>query len=589
MSRIFILKSFLLISLLLVSITATAKEYEIPQIRAEYAIAADGTVTITEHRSYSFDGSYSWADYRLPLSGFTDIENIRVSEGGDYYLNENSEQPGTFTISKDNNSVVIQWFFDAEDESRTFTLQYELTGALVSGNEWAEFFWTFMGGDRPKPTAAFSAEVRFPEPAGPSTLYFWDYTSDDKASIEIRDGLLFVTAYNIGRNDRVAVRVLMPATFFDSNNNLITDSNFTLEGVQQEEEQRVEQQIAEAERRAWFESITPNVIALLTVLSTGIFVLLYRKYGQRHSTATISDRETILVPGKLPPAIIGRLLSANQTSGNHLTATIFDLSRRGWFRIKENEKEKTFFSQESSEFQIVKTDSSPYDDLTEWEKSLVDFLNIKISKGQDTFKSLFQKDASEATKWFSSWKSLVKEDFESRGWMDKESYKGAWINFVLQFPLVIASVYFLVNGGPVSLILLVTSILMATASVSVIRRTPKGEEVYTRWKAYKHGLANADERTIRMEMADRHFIYATAFHLSKKQITTLIEQTSPDSSTAAYLPWIILMVGSSNTPASVASSLATLSSSGTTTFSGTAGGGGAVGGSAGGGASGGAG
>lgn len=581
--------SFLIILLFVVFASTEAKDYEIPQIEAEFSIAADGTVTVTEHRTYNFDGSFSWADYRLPLRGFNSIENIRVNDEGNSFINENSEQPGTFKVSEGDETVVIQWFFDAEDESRTFTLQYELTGALVSGNEWTEFFWTFMGGDRPKSTAAFSAEISFPEPVSSNTLYFWDYTSGGKALIEIRDGVMSVTLNNIGRNERVAVRMLMPSAFFDPDNNLITDGSVSLEGARQEEEQRRQQQIAEAERREWFESVTPNVVALLSVLSTGIFVLVYRRYGRRHSTATISDRETVIIPGRLAPAIIGRLLTANTTSGNQLTATIFDLSRRGWFRIKENEKEKTFFSQESSEFQIVKTDYTPQEDLVDWEKSLIDFLNMKISKGQDTFKDLFQKDASNATKWFSSWKSMVKEDFESRGWMDKESYKGVWINFLLQVPLVIASIYLLVNGGPISFILLIISVLMATASFSVIRRTPKGEEVYTRWKAYKDGLAHADERTIRMEMADKHFIYATAFHLSKKQITTLIEQTSPDSSTAMYLPWIVLMAGSQNTPASVASSLATLSSSGTTTFSGTAGGGGAVGGSAGGGASGGAG
>jgi len=580
---------FLIILLPIWSLSAEAKEYEIPQIRAEYSIASDGTVTITEHRTYSFDGSFSWADYRLPLRGFTAIENIRVSEDGHSYINENSEQPGTFTVSKGDETVVIQWFFDAKDESRTFTLRYEITGALVSGSEWTEFFWTFMGDDRPKRTDSFSAELTFPEPINRNTLYVWDYTPGDKASIEFMNGKLSVTANSVGRKEPVAVRMLMPATFFDSNNNLITDSNFTLEGVQQEEQQRVQQQIAEAERRAWFESITPNVVVLLTVISIGIFVLLYRRYGRRHSTATISDRETILIPGKLPPAIIGRFLTANQTSGNHLTATIFDLARRGWFRIRENEKEKSFFSQEASEFQIIKADSAPHDDLVDWEKSLVDFLNMKLSKGQDTFKSLFQKDASEAAKWFSSWKSLIKKDFDSRGWMDKESYKGAWINVLFQAPLIAISVYFLVNGGPISLILMITATMLAVASLSIIRRTPKGEEVYTRWKAYKDGLTNADERTIRMEKADRHFIYATAFHLSKKQITTLIEQTNTDTTTSSYLPWIILMAGSQNTPASVASSLATLSSSGTTTFSGTAGGGGAVAGSGGGGASGGAG
>ena len=448
-----------------------------------------------------------------------------------------------------------------------------------------------MGDDRPKPTASFSAAITFPEPVDQSSLYFWDYTSKDKASFEIRDGKLTITANNMGRKEPVATRILIPAELFDENNNLMYDDDLTLERVIQEEEEREQQQIAEAEQRAWFESITPNVVVLLTIISIGIFVLAYKRYGRRHSTATVSERETVMLPGKLPPAIIGRFLTANQTSGNHLTATIFDLARRGWFRIKENEKEKSFFSQESSEFIIERSESAPKnnDEVLNWEESLIDFLNMKISKGDDTFESLFKSDATEAAKWYGKWKSMLKEDFDSRNWMDKESYKGAWINFLLQIPLIALSVYFLVNGGPISLISMFTALFLAIASLGIVRRTPKGEEVYTRWKAYKDGLKNADERTVRMELADRHFIYATAFHLSKKKITTLMEQSDPDTHSSSYLPWIVLMAGSRNSPASVASSLATLSSSGTTTFSGTAGGGGAVAGSAGGGASGGAG
>ena len=580
---------FLIILLPLSFFSAEAKEYEIPQIRAEYEIAGDGTVTITEHRTYSFDGSFSWADYRLPLSGFTAIENIRVSADGESYINENSEQPGTFTVSKDENRVVIQWFFDAEDENRTFSLSYELKGALVSGDQWAEFFWTYMGDDRPKPTEAFQAELTFPESVDNENLYFWNYASNDKATIDYGDGNLIIAGRELGRREAIQVRILVPLSMFSSENNLMPDDGLTLENVIRQEEKREQDQIAKAERRAWFESITPNVVVLLTVLSIGVFVLLYRRYGQRHSTATISAGETVVTPGNLPPAIIGRMLMSNQTTGNHLTATIFDLSRRGWFRIKENEKEKTFLSHETSEFKLVNVSSDPHDDINDWEKSLADFLKMKIFKGQDTFKSLFQEDASEATKWFSSWKSLLKKDFDSRGWMDKESYKGAWINFLLQAPVIAISIYFLVNGGPISLISMITATLLAIASLAIVRRTPRGEEVYTRWKAYKDGLKNADERTIRMEMADKHFIYATAFHLSKKQITTIMEQTNSVSESGSFFPWIVLMAGSSNTPASVASSLATLSSSGTTTFSGTAGGGGAVAGSAGGGASGGAG
>jgi uncharacterized membrane protein len=574
----------------LVVTTAVAKEYEIPRIHAEYSIASDGTVTIIEHRSYTFDGSFSWADYRLPLDGFTDIENIRVREEGELFINENSENPGTFSVSKDDSRVVVQWYFEAEDEERTFTVSYELKGALVTGNEWTEFFWTFAGDDRPKPTENFTAEITFPQAVDQNSTYVWDLTPDNKTNLEFRDGKIMISGSNIGRRQPVEARFLVPSSFFDPQNNMIPDPELTLQQVQQEEEERQERELAEAERKAWFEAITPNVVILLTVLSVGFFVLVYKKYGQRHSTATISDRETVFIPGKIRAAIIGRLLTANQTSGNHLTATIFDLARRGWFRIEESEKEKSFFSQETSEFQIVKAENSPDDrDLTEWEKNLIDFLNMKIAKGQDTFKALFQEDATEAAKWYGTWKKQIKEDFESRNWMDKNSYKGAIINFVLQFPLVVLSVYFLVQGGPISLISMVTSVMFAVASFSIIKRTPEGEEVHARWTAYKKGLANADERTIRMEVADRHFIYATAFHLGKEQISKLMEQTNPDSSSGMISPWIVLLAGSNSTPASIASSLATLSSSGSTSFGGTGGGAGAVSGSAGGGASGGAG
>lgn len=128
---------------------------------------------------------------------------------------------------------------------------------------------------------------------------------------------------------------------------------------------------------------------------------------------------------------------------------------------------------------------------------------------------------------------------------------------------------------------------MAAASFFIKRKTREGEEKYKRWKAYRDGLKNADKRTIRMEMMDRHFVYAMALLLSGNQIESLVKQAD-DSNEAIFL-WIVLMSGSSHTPASVASTVSALAATGNSTFSGTAGGAGATAGAAGGGASGGAG
>src|SRR5699024_8439158 len=131
---------------------SVSKEYEIPPIRVEAHIQSDGSVRITEQRTYDFGGSFSWADSRLPFKGLTEITDIRVVESGTNFINENTEQPGTFMVQTDDSQVQIKWFFNAEDEQRTFIISYTLEGAMVHGPTWSEFFWNYVSADREKDT-----------------------------------------------------------------------------------------------------------------------------------------------------------------------------------------------------------------------------------------------------------------------------------------------------------------------------------------------------------------------------------------------------------------------------------------------------
>ena len=112
------------LSILITFGQASAKEYEIPNIKVEVSINEDGTVRITEHLTYVFDGSFSWAEYELPKEGYSAIKNIQVSENGQSFINENSETAGTFSIAKNENAVKIRWYYQAVDENRTFTISY---------------------------------------------------------------------------------------------------------------------------------------------------------------------------------------------------------------------------------------------------------------------------------------------------------------------------------------------------------------------------------------------------------------------------------------------------------------------------------
>lgn len=569
-----------------------ANSYSIPDIHVEVTVAENGTLLISEKRTYQFDGDFSWADYRISKEGFSEIRNIRVSEGDSSYVNLNTEEEGTFSVSETDNAVVIKWNYSASDTVRTFTVSYELEGAVAIGPEWTSMFRNFLASGREKSTSDFTLNISFSKTISSDSLYTWQRDKAKDFQINKRDRGVEFSGSDISRQQAAIIRVVFPTAVFDENQVRVTDPELTLADISELEEEYQQQQQEKAEREAYFAEITPAVTIILSLTGLLIFILLYRKYGTRHSTGQIASRETLVIPGQQPPALIGKLLLSNQTTSNHLVATIFDLARRGWLKIQEEEKEKEssgWFSEEKSGFKVSIPDSSPDDKLSDYEKMTNDFIRSQVNSGTDTFEEIFSSKDSSAAKWYSKWTKEVKKAFDNQNWIDKESYRGVIANSIFQFLLLCLSIAMVIVGSPVSIIAVFITFALVIASFAIIRRTPNGEQIYEQWKNYRDGLKNADERTIRMEYLDRHFIFATALHLSKKQIETILE--APQSSSAELMiPWIILTQGSSASPASMASSFSTLAATGSTSFAGTTGAGtGASVTSAGGGVSGGAG
>lgn len=568
-----------------------ANTYSIPDIHVDVIITENGTLLISEERTYQFDGDFSWADYRISKEGFSEIRNIRVSEGDSSYVNLNTEEEGTFSVSESDNAVVIKWNYSASDTVRTFTVSYELAGAVTIGPEWTSLFRNFLASGREKSTSGFSLSVSLPRTISSDSLHTWQRDKAKNFQINMQERGVEFLGSDISRHEAAIIRIVFPTAVFDEIQGQITDPNLTLASITELEEEYQKQQQEKAERDAYYAEITLTVTIILSLTGLLIFILLYKKYGTRHSTRQIASRKTLVIPGQQPPALIGKLLLSSQTTSNHLVATIFDLARRGWLKIQEEEKEKEnsgWFSEEKSGFKVSTPGSSPDDSLSDYEKMTIDFIRGQVNSGTDTFEEIFSSKDSSAAKWYSKWTKEVKKAFDDQNWIDKESYKGVIANFIFQFLLLCLSIAMVIVGSPIAIIAAFITFALVIASFAIIRRSPNGEQVYKQWKNYRDGLKNADERTIRMEYLDRHFIFATALHLSKKQIETILE--APQASAADLIPWIILTQSSATSPASMATSFSTLAATGSTSFAGTTGAGtGASVTSAGGGVSGGAG
>lgn len=564
------------------------QEYQIPGIKVEVEILRNGALQINESRHYQFQGSFSWADYRLPRDGFDEMRNIRVSEQDQDYQLSDSGDPGTYSVTESDDEIVITWHYEAVDTERTFTISYDLDGAIQHGPEWSEFFWTWIGSGREKSTSDFEVSIDFPEELPPDSLYYWSRAPVDLIELAHMGSQLTISGQNISRSQSVPVRILMPVSLFDTNTITNREPTIQLERIIAEENEIVEREERRAERRAAFAELAPGITALLSLVSMGIFIALYRRYGKRYQTTTYSTVSTTMVPGRAEPALVGRLLSFYQTHSNHLIATLFDLARRGWFTLEEEQTEKKWYqSKPATEFVISTAEQPPEESLEEWERMVVDYVNSRLQIGKSKLSEVFGSSDSSTMKWYPKWSKKVKSAFKERKWKDEESTKGVYLNLILQGLILILSIVLMVSGGMIGVIALIVSVVSLASSTALIRRTKEGEETYMRWKVYRDGLKNADERILFKDRLDRHFVYAIAFGLREKELIKLIEKGSQHRDSDLF-PWLFVIPGSGSTLVTAAQNLAKHSAL-STSSGGVASGGGASVGSAGGGASGGAG
>ena len=584
--RFTLLASLLL--LLMIPPVMAQQEYQIPEITVEATIQQNGTIEFRETRQYQFEGSFSWADYKLPKAGFDEIQNIRVSEQSEDYQLSDSEEPGTFNISENDNEVVITWYYEATDTVRSFDLSYNLSGAILHGQEWSELFWTWIGSGREKNTPYFEVNIRFPKELQPDSLYYWSRAPSDLIQFSHNGSTLNFQAEALSGNQSVPVRILMPVTLFDSGSIMNREPDLILERIINEENEIIAEEERREARRATVAEHAPGLTTILSIISMGLFYFLYQRYGKRFKTLTYSTVSTTMVPSRIEPALIAKLLSFYHTGARHLTATLFDLSRRGWFKLKEQKTEKKWYQSEvESEFIVSISEDQINEPLPQWERMVVDFVIERLHEGESNFSELFS--STSATKFYPKWSKEVGKAFKERNWKDEGSLKGVYLNVIFQVLLIILSIIMMVLGGMIGVVSMIVSTILLAGSAGMIRRTKEGEQVYMQWKAYRNGLKKADERILFKGELDRHFIYAIAFGLREKELINIIDHGNQHQD-GLFFTWLIIAQGSGSTPLTAAKNLSKHSAlSAASVNAGTISGGGASVGAAGGGATGGAG
>ena len=574
-------KTVLLLGLILAFGSLCADEYTIDRVSISATIQQDGTIDYTEERTYTFDGEFSWATYTLPKNGFTEITNISIQDQSGQYSHINSEEPGTFKITTNDQEINFKWFYAAQNETKTFTIRYTLHGALAVGHTWTEFFWNYISDSWKEPTEEARITVEIPGIISEDSLHTWLRTDIQSANVAMRTNGFILTARDIGDDQNLLCRFLFPTSVL--NNIPVTAEKLTLTSAQQEETDYRQKQIAQAERDAK-QAVWGKFLSIaIAVLSLILWLYFFFQNGRRHKIRGVPEFLYDL-PSEEKPAIIGWLIQSRSINGSHLIASIFDLAQRNFFTIHQEDAEKSFLKKEEYRFRLEKNlDVTPEmrSTLTEWENALYEFV-VDAMEDEFIYLDALTDQRSAIRKWFPKWSKQVKEDAKSRHWIDSSSKRAAMFHLGLQVLLFLGGIISILWGDMFGLIGTFTAFFFAILSVAIVRRTEQGEKVYQQWKALKRSIEKMPENNFARDHIDTLFIHAIALGLSEKKLKNWLQQVDLQTQQIAWIAFIPAV----SSAASVAHAVTAMAGTGLTTVSSVAGGAGASAGAAGGGAGG---
>ncbi|MDG5767852.1 DUF2207 domain-containing protein [Balneolales bacterium ANBcel1] len=573
----------LIVLLLFLPPTLVARDYDIPEIGIQAEITPDGTIRYIEERTYQFDGTYSFVYYTLALDGFESVSRIRVREDGRALVNDNSGEPGTFTVERSDSELRITWYIETEGVTeRRYTIQYNLAEALVIGPEHTEWFWTFLSDRLDRTPRHVQVRIALPERIEPAEWHIWYRDTPEHVTHTAEGNLLILEGEGFRSSDVIRPRILFPTGVLADAD--VTDRRLTLERVEAEEMARIEARKRDEQLRM----VGIGLMAVLIPASLLLYIWFYRRYGRRHKTPSVKRVPRYTVPSDHPPAMIRVLLLGplyKEPDQLSLGITLFDLARRGYFRIVEKKGKKKFLSTETPEYHLEKTGKKPAEDLTEWEVQLIDKVNLRLDEGVTAMGKILELSDKKGWKWWKQWRKVFKKALREKGWFDPVAYRAMAFHLLAQLPILAAMVGVIFLAGPAGVIGLIFTVLMMMLSTTLPKTSEEGARLAAEWRNYRKALKKGPNNSFNRDEMGRHFVNAIALGLTQKQLEKRLSDLPPNS---PIFLWVIpLTMGSS--PADIASGLSTLASSGTSSFSGVSGVGGASAGSAGGGSGGGAG
>lgn len=543
--------------------TAAAKSFSMGPVGIQANVQTDGTLSVSEQRTFDFDGDFSAVWWELPTEGIGGITVTGVSlTRADGTIEALEEVPfktewreaggpvgQAYSVDDYYSSVDPYVFFNVSDEKVIVTLNYQVIDAINTYSDVAELYWKFVGPGWDETSRDVNLVVTLPKPAGISLaegdVRAWGH-GNLTGTVELKDdGTVVFTAGAVYPGDFAEARVAFPVDWMTGMS--IENNTARLDAIIAEETAWAD----EANRQRMISRIIMGVVIAVSLLLVIVALFLFFRYGKEYKPQ-FQEKYWRDYPSDDHPAILGALWKWGNIDAPEFTATLMSLTERGVLRIDkgsyQNERGKTIEDYILSRNpQMAATLTDPID------TEVMDLLFNKVAEGRDAlyFKSIElygKKNPSTFLASMNKWKTTVKAAADAKGYFEMTG--NVLRGVMLMVALVLIGIAVFVGTSTDEIILagiaVIAGIIIAIIATQMRRRSRTAVELHARCAALRNWLtdfSNLKEAIpTDVKVWDHFLVFAVVFGVADqviRQLQVVLPQIVEDPVFVPVYMWIM--------------------------------------------------
>ncbi len=572
------------LSILATPSLAQAKSYTMPKVNITAEVQSDGSLHVTEQRTFNFSGSFTavwWTMDNLPSNASIEVNSVSLAFlGGDTDSGEGvvlepipetdfelswreAGGPGdtSYSVDEDENTTYV--FFNATDTYMLVQYEYTVVNAVQAYADCADLYWKFVGDAWAVDSENVTCTISLPVPGDTTPVvgtdvYAWGH-GPLTGSLSFNDDASVVTY----KEDRVPAgeyaeaHILLPVSWLGNMSEearALHSGEAHLDSVLEEE-----QDWADAANASRLRALSMFIIlGAITLAFIAWAIVMFLRYGKEHKP-TFIDEYWRDVPNKdVHPAVIGRLCRWNRASSEDFTATIMHLANLGAISINRggyDVADKRGRVERVEDYYLTLNETK-LDELGPIDRKAVEFLFGDVADNQPSmWMSSIAAFGEDHPKKFNNamekWKGVVTKELNKQHYFEAKGdmMQGNMVIAIGVFALsMVVLAYFMGNFWPI-LFALIGGVAVYVISNFMSRRSQVGADEYAKSMALRNWLEDftaLDERvTTDVKVWGEFMVYAYLFGIADKVVKELRnavpEMFAQDDMWAAannaYVPW----------------------------------------------------